>query len=394
MRRLSIILLASAPILLAASAPVSPAGPSADTMLARAQAEARAAESKLQALERQAAKAQSEAGKLKADQAAAAAAIEETEARIGEADARMRLARARAALAQQRLAERRAPLAAILAGLVTMGRQPPLLALADQSSVDELVRVKALLDATIPVIERRTAALRGELAERRELEATEAAAKSELLKGRRTLAERQQRFAALESKAAELASRLSGEALGAGDRVLASGETLSRAGIEAAERRTALRAAAEVAALGLAPARPMRGDSSLPALDIAYSLPAAATLTDGLGTISRSGIVSRGLRFDTSRGAAVIAPADGQILFAEPYRGQDGVVIIDHGNGWTSLLLAVASDKPKGTKVRRGEYLGRALGPVGVELRRNGLPISPALIAASSVPLSNGGDNR
>ncbi len=90
----------------------------------------------------------------------------------------------------------------------------------------------------------------------------------------------------------------------------------------------------------------------------------------------------------------MIAPADGKIVFAAPFRGQDGVVIIDHGGGWTSLLLGVASEKPRGTKVRRGELLGRALGPIGVELRRNGVPVSPALIAASSVPLSNGGDNR
>ena len=40
--------------------------------------------------------------------------------------------------------------------------------------------------------------------------------------------------------------------------------------------------------------------------------------------------------------------------------------------GWTSLLLGVASDRPRGTKVRRGEFLGRALGPIGVELRRDG----------------------
>jgi len=69
-------------------------------------------------------------------------------------------------------------------------------------------------------------------------------------------------------------------------------------------------------------------------------------------------------------------------------------VIIGHEGGWTSLILGVASAKPRGSKVRRGEFLGRALGPLGVELRRNGVPVSPALIAASSVPLSNRGDNR
>ena len=107
-----------------------------------------------------------------------------------------------------------------------------------------------------------------------------------------------------------------------------------------------------------------------------------------------AGIASRGLRFATARGAAVIAPADGKILFVSPFRGQDGIVIIDHEDGWTSLLLGIASAKPKGSKVRRGEFLGRSLGPLGVELRRNGVPVSPALIAASSVPLSNEGDNR
>ena len=90
----------------------------------------------------------------------------------------------------------------------------------------------------------------------------------------------------------------------------------------------------------------------------------------------------------------MIAPADGEVVFAAPYRGQDGIVIIDHPDGWTSLLLGISSAKPKGSKVRRGEFLGRALGPLGVELRRDGVPVSPALIAASSVPLSNGGDNR
>jgi septal ring factor EnvC (AmiA/AmiB activator) len=176
--------------------------------------------------------------------------------------------------------------------------------------------------------------------------------------------------------------------------VLASGEALEAAGSEAASRQSARSAATTLAKLEFAPARPMRGDSALPPIDLAYSLPVSAPLIDGLGSANRAGIVSRGLRFDTPRGANVIVPADGKILFAAPYRGQDGLVIIDHGKGWTSLLLGVASDRPKGTQVRRGEFLGRALGPIGVELRRDGRPISPAFIAASSVPLSNGGDNR
>ncbi|HEY0629739.1 MAG TPA: peptidoglycan DD-metalloendopeptidase family protein [Sphingomicrobium sp.] len=381
-------------LLAAASAPVAQVAETADAALARARAEARQAAERLTLLEAAADKAGDEAAKLRAEQAAAAAAIEEAEARIGESDARLRLARAQAMLAEQRLAAKRAPVSALLAGLATMGRQPPILALADQGSVDEMVRVKALLDATMPMIQQRTAALQAELAERRRLASQADTVRAQLAKDRERLEERRQRFAELESKAAERASRLAGEAFGAGDRVLASDEALSLAGSEAADRRTAQAAAARLTQLDFAPARPMRGDSALQQQDFGYSLPVEAALIDGLGTVSRAGIASRGIKFATARGAPVIVPADGNILFAAPYRGQNGIVIIDHDDGWTSLLLGVSSAKSKGSKVRRGEFLGRALGPLGVELRRNGVPVSPALIAASSVPLSNGNDNR
>jgi septal ring factor EnvC (AmiA/AmiB activator) len=381
-------------LLAAASAPVAPTAETADAALARARAEAQQAANRLASFEAEARKAGDEAARLRAEQAAAAAAIEEAEARIGESDARLLLARARAALAGQRLASKRAPLAALLAGLVTMGRQPPILTLADEGSVDEIVRVKALLDATMPVIQRRSAALQAELAEQQRLASEADAARAELAAGREELTKRQQRFAELEGKASDRAQRLAGEAFGAGDRVLASDEALALAGSEAVERRAARQVAARVAELDFAPARPMRGDSALPPVDFGYSLPVEARLVDGLGTVSRAGISSRGLKFATARGAPVIAPADGKIVFAAPYRGRDGIIIIDHPGGWTSLLLGAASEKPRGYKVRRGEFLGRALGPLGVELRRNGVPVSPALIAASSVPLSNGGDNR
>jgi murein hydrolase activator len=391
MRRIASLTL---PLLLAAAAPVAPAGESLDAALVRAKAEAQQAARRLESLEAEARKAGDEAARLRAEQSAAAAAIEEAEAKIEESDARLRLAQAQAALAEQRLAHKRAPLAALLAGLVTMGRQPPILTLADEGSVDEIVRVKALLDATMPVIQRRSAALQAELADRQRLAAEADAVRAEVARGREELTKRQRRFAELEAKASERASRLAGEAFGAGDRVLAGDEALALAGSEAAERRQARQIAARLAQLDFAPARPMRGDSALPPIDFAYSLPVEAPLLVGLGTVSRAGIASRGLKFATSRGAPVTVPADGKILFAAPYRGQDGIVIIDHAEGWTSLLLGVSSEKPKGSKVRRGEFLGRALGPLGVELRRNGVPASPALIAASSVPLSNGGQKR
>lgn len=380
--------------LAAASAPVLATGETADAALSRAKLEAAQAAKRLATLEAQAERAGDEAARLRAEQLAAAAAIEAAEAKISESGAELRLANARAALAEQRLAQRRAPLAALLAGLATMGRQPPILTLADHGSVDEMVRVRALLDATMPVIQRRSAALSAELIERQRMAAAAQEAQAALARNRDELATRQRQFAELEAKATARAAGLAGEAFGAGEQVLASGEALEATENAAARRQQGRATAAALAQLDFAPARPMRGDSALPPLDFAYSLPVDAPLVDGLGSVGPAGITSRGLRFDTARNASVIAPADGTILFAAPFRNEDGVVIIDHGGGWTSLLLGVASDRPRGTKVRRGEPLGRALGTIGVELRRKGRPVSPALIAASSVPLSNSGKTR
>ena len=389
MRRLAVIFL-----LLAANGPVLATSEPVDAELARARAEASVAAKRLATLEAEAAKAGNEAAKLKAERAAAAAAIEDSEAKISAADAALALARAQVALGEQRLARKRAPLAALLAGLATMGRQPPLLSIADGGSLDEMVRVRALLDATMPVIERRSAALGNELAQRRRLAADANAARASLSQERQQLARRQARFAELETAAATRAASLQGEAFGAGDRVLASSESLDEAGDDAARRRAGLASARALLPLGFAPPRPIRGAAPLPVPEFAYSLPLDAPLIDGLGSVNASGIASRGVRFGNPRGAAVIAPADGKILFAAPYRGEDGVVIIDHGRGWTSLLLGVASDVPRGSTVRRGQALGRALGPVGAELRQAGRPVSPAFIAASSVGLSNGAKTR
>ena len=394
MRRAAFLLVLMPVLAAAGSAEMRPVAETADAALGRARVEADAAAKRLSVLEAQAKKAGNEAERLHAEQLAAAAAIEEAEARISASGAALRLAQARVALVEQRLANRRAPLAALLAGLATMGRQPPLLTLADHGSLDEMVRVRALLDSTMPVIEQRSAALTAELAARRQLASAADAARADLTRYRQQLAVRQEKFAELESRAAARAARLAGEAFGAGDRVLASGESLEAAGSDAERLREGRRTAAELVPLDFAPARPIRGDSALPPVDFAYSLPIAAPLRDGLGSVDRSGIVSRGLSFAAGRGTPVTVPADGTIAFAAPFRGEDGLVIIDHGRGWTSLLLGVASDRPRGTRVKRGESLGRALGPVGVELRRGGVPVSPALIAASSVPLSNGGNNR
>jgi septal ring factor EnvC (AmiA/AmiB activator) len=86
-----------------------------------------------------------------------------------------------------------------------------------------------------------------------------------------------------------------------------------------------------------------------------------------------------------------VAPAGGIVRFSGPFRDYDGVVILDHGDAWMSLIVNVSSPLKRGDRVRLGDALGRALGEVRLELSHNGRRFSPALIAGSSQTLSNGG---
>ena len=390
MRALALTLVITG-MLLAGSAPAQPQGEALEIQLKRARVEQAAAEAETAKLQREADRAQGELARIRAQQAAAAQAIEAVEARITAADMELRLTSAYLEMRRRRLAEERRPVASLLAGLAVMARRPPLLALAERGSTDEFVKVRVLLDSTLPLIRRRTAALSAELREGERLERSAAAARTQLIEGRQDLVARRRQFAALEHKAMLSAATASGEALSAGDTALAVGESVEQlAGGQAGSREAAALASA-LAAAEPAPARPIASDSAPPPPPLAYQLPASAPVVEGLGSVNASGIRSRGLTLATRRGAPVTAPADGIVRFSGPFRSYDGVMIIDHGRGWISLLVNVRSPLKSGDKVRLGDAVGRTLGPLVVELSQNGRRISPALIAGSSAALSKGG---
>ncbi|HXH52598.1 MAG TPA: M23 family metallopeptidase [Sphingomicrobium sp.] len=357
--------------------------------LRRATAEAAAADARAKQLESAANEAREEADRLRARQLAAAEGIAAAEARITAADAELRLIRSTIASRRQRLEEQQRPLASLLAGLAAMAQRPPLLAVVDSSTVDELVRVQLLIEATMPVIRSRTAALSAELEESRRLERGARQARSRLVRSREELAERRRDFEALESEVLRHAERTGAEALAESDLAIGGGEEAERLAREVSSAGGAARLAAELAELGPAPARPIPAESAATPPPIDYVLPSSAAVREGHAALGSTGIRSRGVRLDTRRGEAIAAPADGIIRFAGPFRSHDGIVIIDHGRGWMSLIINVSPQHQRSDRVRKGDQLGRAMGPVVVELSHNGRRVSPALIAGSSATLSN-----
>ena len=379
---------AAASLFTAASAAPPQTSPM-DDELRQARIEQAAAEAEAAKLDKAASQARDEASRLRAEQDAAAQVIEAAEARITASDVQLRLASAFVAAHREQLAREQRPIASLLAGLATMAERPPLLALADRGGTDELVKVRILLDATLPVIRRKTARLSSELAAGQQLEQRALSAKTELVQGRKDLAARRQQFAALESRAIARSLASGGRALGAGDVAIAAGEDVERLRASQASSRDALRLAGQLAALEPAPPRPAGPEGGAVRLvPFAYVLPANARVIGGLGAVNDSGVQSRGLTLETPRGAPLAAPAAGTVRFSGPYGDYDGILIIDHGSGWMSLIVNVASTLRPGSRVQLGDPVGRALGPIGVELSQNGRRISPALIAGSSATLS------
>lgn len=384
---LSCLLLLPAVAALAAPSP-APEPAEEPPTIAEAQAELAAATARSATLGRSADKAADTLAKVQLRQRAAAGELEAAEARIVLAGLELEQAERAAGRARARLRAVQKPASSLLAGLATMARRPPLFALAQQGGVDEIVRTRILLDSTLPVIRNRAAALSADLARLERLSAASRSRRAALRSSIAALADRRRAYAAIERRALELAAAAGGAALEAGDEALAAGESLER--LQSAESVAArTRAAALEIARGAAiPARPGAADGRLSGAPFAYRLPAAHPVTQGLGTVDSDGVRSRGLTLATPRGALLVAPASGTVRFAGPFRGLDGVLIIDHGDGWMSLMVGAASPLRVGERVTIGDPVGRALGPLTLELSRGGKRYSPALIAGSSPPLS------
>jgi len=112
--------------------------------------------------------------------------------------------------------------------------------------------------------------------------------------------------------------------------------------------------------------------------------PVAGRLVGRYGEATDFGNVARGIRLETRADAQVVAPFDGKVVFAGPFRTFGQILIIEHRGGYHTLLAGMAQiDAVVGQWLLAGEPLGamdtrRNENPVlYVELRRNGQPVNP-----------------
>lgn len=359
--------------------------------LARAQAQGRGAAARAAQLEAEAKGVDAAAARTAREAAALAARIQQAEAGIEAARARIALARRERTALDRRLAARRQPLVRLTAGLQKLARRPLAVAVLRPGSLRETVHMRAVLDATLPEVRRRTAALRGELARGRALERDARAALVALRQETGLLEDRRQALAAIESRQRLAAREAGGAAAREAERALALAEEARDLDALVGELGQAAEVRRQLAALPgplLRPARPGDATSEPPVAPIRSSnaasvrvvLPVTGRTVTGFGALT-DGARTNGLALAPSAGAQVVAPAAGRVAFAGPFRGFDRIVIIEHPGGFTSLVTGLGRvDVAAGEELVAGAPLGVAGGTgalVGFELRRAGRPVNP-----------------
>lgn len=112
------------------------------------------------------------------------------------------------------------------------------------------------------------------------------------------------------------------------------------------------------------------------------SRPARGPLVTAFHSELSKGVVSNGIDIKTAAKAQVIAPFDGTVIYAGPFKNFANLVIIDHGEGYTSLLSGLGeTDTEVGQMLLAGEPVGTmpadANSKLHMEIRKNNHPVDP-----------------
>ena len=348
--------------------------------LERIESDLRQGRERATTLEEEAAKLERDVGALQRELVAAAARAQDGEDRVAAIADRLAtyVAEERARFAA--LEDRQRTIQTMLGSLQRISRVPPEVLIAGPGTALDNVRTSILLSSVIPELEAQAARLRGELEALRVLR--------DEITGERDHLRGAQQIVARERLALDRLIRRKADLR---ERTLVEGGEETKRIARLSESATDLRTLMEKLEAGRARANAAGPSPRIPAGTPLFSsafgaLPMAARgrISSGFGTRNGFGVRSQGITVETAFDAQVIAPHDGRIVFAGPFRGYGQLLIIAHGEGYHSLLAGITRiDATVGQLLLAGEPVGQ-MGPAGgekpqlyVELRHNGEPLDP-----------------
>lgn len=111
--------------------------------------------------------------------------------------------------------------------------------------------------------------------------------------------------------------------------------------------------------------------------------PCSGPIITEYGQTMSKGVSSKGIVYKTRSEAQVIAPYDGTVIFSGPFKGYGNLIIVEHGDGYLSLLAGLGNiDCELGQMLLTGEPVGTMPETAGaklyVEIRKDRQPINPA----------------
>jgi len=319
------------------------------------------------------------------------------------------------------LAARRDVLAEVLGALQRMGLNPPPAILVKPEDALSSVRSAILLGAVVPELRQQTEVLLADLKEQTRVTASIEAERARLAtavgeqtaeKKRLTMlleakqklqaeteteiAAEKQRSQALAAKAGSLkeliASLEADKTRKAADQAKAAEQKSADADQAAAPNGAP--ASTELASLPVPEGNRLTAAAPFSALQGQIALPVTGKIKRRFGADDGNGAVMQGDMVATQSGAIVTAPADGNVLYAGPFRSYGQLLILNAGDGYHVVLAGMSRiSVATGQSVLAGEPVGAmgearvastsasqngsAMPELYVEFRKDGKPVDP-----------------
>jgi septal ring factor EnvC (AmiA/AmiB activator) len=336
-----------------------------------------------------------ERDQLKAQLVIAGRSTRENEATLSALETALANLEKEAAAKRAKLAQRRDALAALLGALQRLAIHPPEAMLALPQPPRDTVHSVMLLEATLPRVDAQMKELKAELDDLARVERDVAgqraqvrAAVGHLSDQRRGLDRLLQRKAALERRTVEEASRtgVRNERLAGSARDLKEliDKLVQEREAEEARRAETTRRTEEARRLEALRKGGVENAVAELTPGAGRTLPAAGRILSTYGMQTDFGANARGITIETRADAVVVAPWAGRVMFAGQFRGYGQILIIEHADGYHSLIAGLGRiDTDVGRSLATGEPVGN-MGRLPdrnptlyFELRRHGQPVNP-----------------
>ena len=389
LRRTSVRLVLIGAVGLGLAAPLPAVGQSSPGEdLDRVERQLRQSEREAEKQKQAAAKLAKESAEIKQKLVAAAAEAQAQEEKLSVLETKVAdLERQRDEL-RNALRRRDAQTARVLASLERLAFRPTVALVAQPLSPADSVRSAILMRGALPRIERSAkdlrnqlvmlSTLKGEIASQREsLVAVSTALAAKRIELQELMAQKADRQKAAESKHKAAAARAA----------------------KLAERADSLRDLVASLAAKAPPPPPDAPPTTVidsttagvqtAAVSVSFAsrkgklpFPAAGRVVQKFGQRNDVGFSAKGIVLETRPAARVVSPHGGEVAFAGPFRRYGHLLIIEHGDGYHTLLAGMEHiDVGVGHRLLPGEPVGvmEASGKpkLYLEVRRNGDPIDP-----------------